>query len=324
MSTIGLADYLQRNSLAQKDGTCALWRVYDSFYTPGFWVALASLARSKAIKFDQIAFVNGSRKGYSEAIGLPSALGDADRYPFERHNKGKKYSPLVLLESAEATDQATNVVNSCIRTICEGLEVDKFAGDLCEVVGDLHDNVWSHGKSTGFSMAQCWKKPYCENEYMFEFALADCGLGFLRELRRVGLTMQDDASAINWCIEKGHSSKLVRQVKEDDWEQRLPPDVMGNPMPGIGYVKESDNHHQGLGLAKLMSLVEGYHGELWIATGNAIFTLTADGIRGLQAPNFPWEGVSIACRFDTSAIRLSQKTEEADSATDMLIELLEE
>lgn len=322
MAVYGLADYLRRDPHPSLDGSCPLWSVYSSFYTPGFWVSLAAYARNNGIKYEDIEFDDDEHKGYGAAIGLPAALGESDKYPFARRNEGLNYSGLVLLENAEATDRATNDVNGCIRNLCKGLGVDQFAKDLCEVVGDVHDNVWSHGKSTGFSMAQRWRKPGTD-EHLFEFALADCGYGFLRELRRVGLDVADDKEAIQWCITKGNSSKLVREPR-DDWDQRLPIDIVGNPMPSAGRVKESENHHQGLGLAKLVSLVEGYKGNLWLATGNDIFAVNSDGRRSFLAPSFRWPGVSIACRFDTSLIRSSQKTEEIDEVTSALIDLLED
>jgi len=38
--------------------------------------------------------------------------------------------------------------------------------------------------------------------------------------------------------------------------------------------------------------------------------------------SFPWSGVSIACRFDTSVVRLKQKAEEIDEVTGALIDFL--
>lgn len=321
MGAFGLVDYLKRDPRIRSDNHCALWDVNDSHYTPGFWVSFAALARAKGVKYDQIRFADQGHQEYSEAIGLQSALGEADSYRYDRRNEGLNYSSLVLLENAESTDRATKDVNGCIRNLCKNLGVDQFVKELCEVVGDLHDNVWSHGKSTGFSMAQRWKKPRSNNENLFEFGLADCGLGFLRELRRVGLNVASDGDAIEWCIQKGNSSKLVKVV-EDSWAQSLPTDLIGNPILGIGKIKETDNHHQGLGLAKLISLVTSHRGEMWLSTGEAVFSIDPNGHRSLLPPSFSWPGVSIACRFDTSLVRPTLKVEEVDDVTSMLIDLL--
>lgn len=322
MSTFGLADYLKRNPNNREDGSCALWDVNNSHYTPGFWVSLAALARSKGVKYDQIRFIDQQHKEYSDAIRLQHALGENDSYPHDRRNEGRYYSGLVLLENYESTDRATKDVNSCIRHLCQGLEVDQFVLALCETVGDLHDNIWSHGMSTGFSMAQRWKKPQSCNDFLFEFALADCGLGFLREMRRVGLEVANDGEAIEWCIQRGNSSKLVNK-KTDSWAQSLPADMIGNPIKGIGKIKDPDNHHQGLGLAKLISLVSDYRGELWLSSGDAIFVINFNGERSfLPQPSFSWPGVAIACRFDTSLVRPTLKVEELDDVTNMLIDYL--
>ncbi|MDO9316599.1 MAG: hypothetical protein Q7V56_00160 [Gammaproteobacteria bacterium] len=69
------------------------------------------------------------------------------------------------------------------------------------VVGELHDNVWSHGKSTGFSMAQKFKVPY-EEDYFIEFALADMGLGLRGEMIRAGKEVSSHEAAIEWCLKK--------------------------------------------------------------------------------------------------------------------------
>jgi hypothetical protein len=201
-----------------------------------------------------IEFPSGNVRDYATAIGLNAALDGEDRYTFERKNEGTNYSGLVLLATPEETDRATSQINGCIRALFPEPENLHFVRTLCEVVGDLHDNVWSHGKATGFSMAQKWRNPHARDAYHLEFALADCGYGFRRELLRVGLTAEaaSDRSAIEWCLVKGHSSKNLKCV--DEWAQTLPPDIMGNPIPGVGKARESDNHHQGLGLAKLVGV----------------------------------------------------------------------
>lgn len=319
----GLSNFLGLDPGPRNDGTSALWQIGKDFYAPGFWVSFAAKARNEGIRHQQIRFSDAKGRGYSEAMKLQMVLDGVDDYPNARRNEGQNYSPLVLLENEESTDSATQTVNGCIRTHFAGLGFNEFTNRLCEVVGDLHDNVWSHGKSTGFSMAQKWHKPRSDNDVMFEFALADCGLGFFRELKRVGLKIENDASAINWCIQKGNSSKLVNEKQDDGWAQRLPPDLVGaSPMPlGIGRVKESDNHHQGLGLAKLVSLVDDYKGSLWLATGKTMLAVKK-GKKEFKSLAFPWQGVCLACRFDGSLVKQYQTTQENDELTDTLMRLL--
>ncbi|MFM8331584.1 MAG: hypothetical protein ACKN9T_07835 [Candidatus Methylumidiphilus sp.] len=316
----GLDSYLSLSPRIRDDGSCALLEIGPDYYSPGFWVALAAYARANRIPYEKIQFSSDHQRGYSEAIKLPFALNNTDTYSFSRVKEGQNYSGLVLLESDVSTDDATRTVNGCIRHFCIGLGVDLFANSFCKVVGDLHDNVWSHGKSTGFSMAQKWKKIGAKNDFIFEFGLADCGLGFLRELKRVGLAISNDNEAIEWCIKEGNSSKLINK-KVDEWEQRLPIDIIGNPMPGIGKAKDSDNHHQGLGLAKLVSLVENYKGQLWLASGEAVFAMDPE-YKTFSSPAFPWQGVCIACRFDTSMVKRSQQVEGFNEVTSAIIELL--
>lgn len=285
----------------------------NDYYTPGYWTMLAAAGRAAGVSFRDLEFANPDHSGYAEALRLPNALGGQDAYPFERLNEGKHYSGLVLLESAETTDAATTSVNGCIRHIFADAKLDRFVQDLQEVVGDLHDNVWSHGKSTGFSMAQRWRKK-SGSEHWFEFALADRGLGFLRELQRVGIPdISSHVGAISWCIQKGNSSK--KSKTQDDFAQWLPPDMMGNPIPGVGAIREKDNHHMGLGLAKLVALVERYDGMLWLATGDGMFSIAPGrGAEFSLAPSL-CPGVAIAVRFDTATIRRRLSVDEAEDET---------
>jgi len=179
--------------------------------------------------------------------------------------------------------------------------------------------VWSHGKSTGFSMAQKWNKYSDASECFFEFALADCGLGFLRELKRVGLDIDNDEDSIKWCIEKGNSSKKIKG--KDEWSQRLPSDLIGNPIPGIGYALESENHHMGLGLAKLMELISNYQGQLWLASGNKTFIVDQNGKRNFKNNKQNWKGVALACRFDTEKAKNYNSNSDDETITS-IIELL--
>lgn len=319
--SFGLYDYLTMNPLSHVDGSNRLLRVGNYFYAPGFWVALAAYSRANKVPLDGITFFSEAQRSYASAIKLPVALGGEDKYPYERSGEGKTYSGLVLLDSKDVTDNATSQINNCIRTQCQDLNVDGFVKELCEVVGDLHDNVWSHGKETGFSMFQKWGQgPSSDVE--FEFALADCGLGFLRELKRVGFSgVSNSSEAIAWCIEEGNSSKLLNE-KTDEFSQRLPEDMMGNPMPGLGVIRDTENHHQGLGLAKLIKLVSKYKGTLCLATGDAIFTLSRNGDKLFRAPTFDWSGVSISCRFSTSSLHPADEEVSDDDIVDELLSYL--
>ncbi|CAJ5510124.1 Uncharacterised protein [Burkholderia pseudomallei] len=315
----GLRRYLES---ARGTGDGVVRVIPSDHYTPGYWTMLAATGRAAGVAFPDLAFASEGNSGYAAALRLPNALGERDDYPFERHNEGRNYSGLVLLESAETTDAANTCVNGCIRHIFTDANLDRFVQDLQEVVGDLHDNVWSHGKSTGFSMAQKWRKTGEPEEHWFEFALADHGLGFLRELQRVGIpNISTHAAAISWCIQKGNSSKKAEV--HDDFAQWLPPDMMGNPMPGFGAIRESENHHMGLGLAKLVTLVERYSGHLWLASGDGLLSVTpGNGAEMTGSPSF-CQGVAIAVRFDTGTIRQRLAAGNAeDETTANLIKLL--
>ncbi len=287
MSAEGLVSGLKRVPLLYDRDSQTL-DVPSGFYTPGFWVVLSAFASANDVAQGRLN-LRPDNRDYASAIGLPKALWGTDDYPFDRINDGRNYSGLEHLASPEETDAATSRVNSCIRTFVGNELPESFTSYLCDVVGDLHDNVWSHGRASGFSMAQKWKVPREDDQYL-EFALADSGLGFLRELRRVGMSVSGD--------EEGHSTKLADP--EDDWAQSVPGDIINSPLTGIEKTRTSDNHHMGLGLAKLTRLVQTFSGVLWLASGDKIFLLNSDGNRTYIDLANPWQGVAIACRFRAS------------------------
>lgn len=311
----GLSEFLGNNLSIQQNGKLY---IREDWKPPGYWAALAAYCRSKQIEFERLQFCSEKTKGYASAIALENALNGKDGYQYERKNSGVNYSQLVLLDNVYDTDKAYSTISNCIRNSFESIDISNFVNDLCIVVGELHDNVWSHGKSSGFSMAQKWDD-YSTKGCCFEFALADCGFGFLGELQRVGLPVQDDEESINWCIQKGNSSKTLKV--RDEWSQRLPQDIAGNPIPGIGQPVMSENHHMGLGLAKLIDLINNYKGQLWLASGDKTLVIDGQGNKRFKHNVQKWQGVALACRFDTEKVK-NYKKYDNDEVITSLINLL--
>lgn len=317
----GLPELVQRFVRLTPEGVDGFFgQVSESYCGPGYWVAFAARARARKLKINDLD-ISAQHRDYAKAIMLESVLGEPDTYPHGRPGQGWNYSPLVTLADVSETDRATGSINSCIRTLFPALELKRFVNALCDVVGDMHDNVWSHGNSTGISMAQKWNKPRSAGQVQnLEFALADCGYGFLAELKRSGIAgkfrISNDADAIRWCIQEGHSSK---KREDDGWTQRLPEDAMGNPMGAIARVKDKENNHLGLGLYKLTELVRAFSGELWLVSGDAMFHLCPANETYTQI-SCPWQGVALACRFSTDAVL--QQAKRLESTPDELDRLL--
>lgn len=270
------------------------------FLYPHNIVTFAAYLKSNQIKKENVKIIctKADISSYLDTVGFNKVVWGEEIHN-HRHSHGKNYSPLVLLENEESVDESTNYINSCILHLAES---DKNgAQDLCEIVGELTDNVWSHGEAMGFSMAQ----KYAGN---INFALADCGKGFYQELKSANIpNINNHIDALEWCIKPGNSSKKVKQENEDSFLQRLPPDCIGNPMPGIAKYK-SDNNHEGFGLAKLINLLTKYKGEINIISGDA--KLVVSSLKGdfpqqeisSIAPNF-WKGVIINCGIDPRPLR---------------------
>ena len=129
--------------------------VPSEFCNPGFWTVACALAKSHGIAKEEFQFADDKRRDYASAIGLSRAVWGYDDYSYARRGEGMNYSSIVHLDCEEATDTATVTINQCIRRFMrEHPQYKSFVSNLCDVVGDLHDNVWSHGKNSGFSMAQ--------------------------------------------------------------------------------------------------------------------------------------------------------------------------
>lgn len=281
----------------------------NGFVTPGGWVVLASYARKVKIPTDKVYFPDTALQGYSSAIGFSDCVYDEDDYQFTRKNAGKNYSPLTRLDCVDSTDTATHQIVSCIR---EMLAEPDAPGpqDLFNVIGELHDNVWAHGMSTGVSMAQKWDN---KGRPAIEFALADTGLGFLRELRRCGRSVDDDVQAIEWCVQKNNSTK---HADEDDfWAQSLPDDVIGGAPYGEAVPRTTSKvNHQGLGLWKLTELIRTYRGRLTLVSGGGRMTLEPDG-QTVYNTGPHWEGVAISCRlYEDELYKESSEPDEQVSA----------
>ncbi len=314
----GLYELLNRHASIADTGRDGFFDVSNSHSSPGYWTAYVARARARHLSLNNLA-IPASTLDYLKALAIERALGQQDTYPYERKRAGTTYSPLVLLESREQTDSATSEINQCIRGLFNETSYEEFVSTICELIGDLLDNVWAHGKSTGFSMAQKWRDPL--GGFLFEFAVADCGLGFLRELQRVGMPINNDRDAIEWCIQPGNSTK---KRNADEWEQRLPPDMMGNPMGAVGRIVESDNHHMGLGLAKLITAVEQFHGWCWLASGSAMLYISPDGHRTYTNLPIPWQGVALACRFDSERAAAAPSQYPEDEFEDILAQLIKD
>lgn len=317
--------------LGLKDGIQGIPAFHDKEYNeldipqyhfyPGYLTILAAYIHLHGLNERDCGLPNDR---YLQAIGLHAALWGEDRYGDARQNVGVNYSMVTPLINVEAVDIATTSINSCIRTLAfpNGGPYPEGITDLMHVVGELHDNVWSHGRATGFSFAQKWAVPYTDRrEHYIEFALADHGLGFLSELQRANISdISTDYEAIEWCIKEGNSSKHGDAT--DDWSQLIPPGHVGGNVYGHSVpVREEQNNHQGLGLAHLMTLVSKYSGELFLASGSVCLVVEGSEVRYEQLTKH-WQGVALSCRFKVSNLSTDFQHDESDAELNDIMRLL--
>lgn len=286
------------------------------YYSSGFVAVLAAFLRSKNLDSTRFSCHHESNAGYLKAIGLSKAVWGIDDYRLKRINAGATYAPLTHIGSKDAVDEGTGQINGCLRKMADSASFDYTSSpvfaELQAVVGELHDNVWSHGMNSGFSTAQRRTCPY--NGSLIEFSLADCGMGFKNELQRANISdVTTHREAIEWCIQKGNSSKLA--ANQDPWAQSVPEDFLGSSpfQRGVATYQNTGNHHQGLGLAKLFSLAEKYDGLLYLASGDHYLEFQ-NGNVSYHELSHSWQGVAISLAIKESSFVVDgQPMQDVDS-----------
>ncbi|WP_265524619.1 hypothetical protein [Providencia rustigianii] len=291
---------------------------------PGFITVLAAFCKKNKISERDFDTAGPEQSGYLRAIEYYKTLWGIDNYGPIRVNQGKNYSGLAHLDNEEQVDSATTCINSCIRAFIQGCKTPPPGlQELLFVVGELHDNVWSHGKASGFSLAQKTKNPLNRNDYIIEFALADHGYGFLSELKRSKLTERfnivSHRDALDWCLKEGNSSKHADLY--DGWEQSVPRDFNGYAFSSSVSVRDDDNNHQGLGLAHLIKLVEKYNGELQIASGDVCLVINGHE-RNYEDLPVDWKGVAISCRLSLEELSNNKNEMDVEADDDELSQIM--
>ena len=184
---------------------------------------------------------------------------------------------------------------------------------MFDVIGELHDNVWSHGNSFGFSIAQKYKDKII-------FAVVDTGLGFKKVLNNANIEdINSDIDAIEWCLQKGNTS--TQSKIEDEWAQARPSDMIDNPFKdtSISTKSQNENHHEGLGLFKLMDLVKKTNGYVEILSGDAVKIVSGPHEYDVSS-KISWQGVAILCELNLS--QLNQLMKQNSSSTDDIERIL--
>lgn len=257
--------------------------VLPTFWLPCNTVVLSTYIKKKnqTPKNEIDGLINNTAKEYLYNIGFYKELYQVPLNTRQR-NSGYTYSPLTLIDFHYNVNTATTTVTSCIQN---HLNDKNLVGQLANVICELHDNVCSHGKSFGFSMAQVYTD-------RIEFAIADLGGGFLRVLQRAGVPeITTDLEAIQWCLQKNNTS--TKYEKHDDFEQSLPEDFMGISPMGCNSRFRTEDNHQGLGLDFLVDLHKKFSdSKLQIASGE-MGVEYKNGAICRKDSNLKWEGVAI-------------------------------
>lgn len=238
------------------------------------------------------------RSGLSDALaGNFAALGSP-----RGGNQGVTWSALTTLWHHAEIEACNQTINDLLFAQLSGMPAGAM-NSLARVVGELHDNIASHASGRGFSAAQFYPANHGHPPRL-ELSVADAGQGFLRNVKRVHPTIRDHADAIRWCLKKGNTAALQNDspTPSTDWN---------DPYAETEGVSGQRDHHMGWGLWLLSELVRSTHGELWIWSGDASYTISHDGSEVISPAYLPWSGVVINLTFFPDSI--SART-AADSA----------
>jgi hypothetical protein len=180
-------------------------------------------------------------------------------------------SPLTSLVYPSEVEVCNRRVSAILKDVLTGAEQATLDPSRL-LIGELHDKVASHAKGRGYSALQV----YSDHA---EFAVCDTGRGFLRNVRRVEKNVLTDKDAIEWALLKGNTTATRR----DPFAQRDDVEWDDN---------HDGNHHMGIGLWRLVRLVEETSGRLWIWSGDTTYYQTAER-RSYQKAPVAWSGVMI-------------------------------
>lgn len=262
-----------------------------TFVHPSDSVVIAASCLTKQLS--RVEFLDDSER-YAKSIGLLDAVNGERPRPKLGALSGKSYSPLCRIDDQADVDSANHLVSSTLESHLVGNP--RLLSVVRQVVGEIHDNVWSHARGVGFSACQIYGTT--EADRLVQFAVADCGAGFLRNARRVLSSLSDDFEAIEWCLEKNNTSAGMPH----EFAQRIDPDdPFGGLPPGVP-TRTSSNHHQGLGLYKLRKCVEAANGSMVLVSGSGGLVLKRDGTTIRITPPIPWRGVFIEFELPSSAV----------------------
>lgn len=219
---------------------------------------------------------------YAETIGLNAILNDSR--PPRRPTPGRSYSPLVELLDHDRIDSCNGVISELIRQQLTAYPA--LAGQACQIVGELHYNVPAHANGAGFSIAQ-----FYPSQQILEIAVADAGHGMLRNVQRHNADIATHEAAIDWCMQKGHTTA----PSEEDWAQWMPGDAMQDPYGDAVAHRRDRNHHLGLGLWKLEQIARAAAGTFVVWSGDR--RLMARPTQRVFEEASVWRGVVIILRL---------------------------
>lgn len=257
-----------------------------SFVTPIQSVMLAAAAVSPEFQglLGHVRFSPDAEQ-YARTTGLKDALDGKYRFPQRSGLEGTTYSKLAKLSSHSEVDRCNEVIGDVIHFQLAKAS-PKAVQEFSKVVGELHDNVASHARGTGFSSVQCYDDA---NGTRIDFAVADAGCGMFRNVKPKVSAVDNDLKAIEWCLVRGNTTATGN---EDDWEQWLPEDALSNPYPPSVKVRTVEDHHCGEGLWKLQQLIQSWNGSLWIWSGQGCL-LHDRSTRRDWTTDLSWQGVAI-------------------------------
>lgn len=260
------------NAALQAVGAARAGAAYVDWVSPAVSVCLAA----ERTRLDPVnAVFRGEASRYASVIGLTEALSGTDPIHAAGYLHGKTYSPLEWLRTHAEIHRCNTTIGQLLSHQVADVALRR---ELNKIVGELHDNVASHSRGKGFCAAQVYGD-------RIEYAIADAGCGFLRNVRSADSTVQADLAAIQWAFVRGNTSAPAPAPSPFGPQK-------GVGGPEVGLDADDGDTHAGWGLDELRQMIDHTNGYMWVASGTAGCTYSG-GTWQPYSLTVPWPGVFI-------------------------------
>ena len=184
--------------------------------------------------------------------------------------KGKTYTPIVNVSDRQDVERMRNSLINTISRQFSHLSVPHLSDlkkYLNHMFSELLNNVADHSQSAigGYAMAQYYPK-----KRKVQFAVADCGCGFLKNIAAKFTDIDNESDAVKKALERGITAS--------------------------SHLAYGQERNAGYGLYTLDTILKETNGKMTIISNEACLIMSGD-IKDYFELETPWEGTVVAFEF---------------------------